>query len=84
MSKPPACIFTGQGCAPLGIHLYGEIDDDNAAAFAEALRWAESRLAPGCVMPLFVSSMGGDIYCAMQICDLVAGLTLKMANSMLL
>ena len=36
-SKPPSCVFTGHGSASLGIHIYGEIDDDNAAAFAEAL-----------------------------------------------
>ena len=71
-SKPPSCVFTGHGGASLGIHVYGEIDDDNAAAFAEALRWAEARLPDGCVLPVYVSSMGGDVYCAQQMCDLMA------------
>lgn len=71
MSKPPSLLVTGRGHAPLGVNLYGDIDEDNTAAFTEAFRWIEARSEPGAVVPVYISSMGGDVYGALLITDLI-------------
>ena len=66
----PTFLYRAQ-CGALGLTFYGTVDDNTAAAFEDALQYVEQRTAPGTVVPLFISSTGGDVYGAMKIIDLL-------------
>lgn len=61
------------GCVvqPHGITLSGEIDDDFVNGFEQSLRHVEKRSPPNTPLPVYISSMGGDVYAALKMVDLI-------------
>ena len=65
-------------CGALGVTFYGAVDEASAAAFEDALQYVEKHTPAKTVIPLFISSTGGDVYCAMKIIDLIRSSPLEI------
>ena len=65
-------------CGALGVTFHGDVDDNSAAAFEDALQYVEKHTPAKTVVPLFISSTGGDVYCAMIIIALMRSSPLEI------
>ena len=75
---PTFVTATPPGPAAYELKFYGAVDDETAAAFEDALRHVEARTAPGTVVPLYISSTGGDVYQALKVVDLMEASPLRI------